>query len=292
MNKNIFKKSLLSILVFSLFSTEVLSKTLEVVFPSSIHKDIRTDYLVSVLKLALDKSKIDYTLKASGIEMTHSRKMMSVENGSISIIWTAASTKTQKKLDAIKIPIYGGLMGYRVFIINKNIQSKLSLVKDLTDLHSFSIGQGIGWGDVSILKNAGFKVVVAKYNSLFKMVNLKRFDLFSRGIQEAYAEVESHKKTLPSLVVEKDLGIHYPKAVFFYVKKGNKDLKDALTIGLDRAYEDGSFVKLFKNHPYIKTALTSANMESRSWFEIKNPSFDKKDEILVQKYFDKITFAK
>ena len=290
MNKNIFRKSFLYILLFSLFTTVVYAKPLEVIYPSSTEKDTRTDYLVSVLTLALDKSKIDYSLKASGIEMTHSRKIKSVSKGGISIIWSAANRKTQKKLDAIKIPIYGGLMGYRVFIINKEIQDKLSLVKDLDDLRSFTVGQGIGWGGAKILKHAKFKVVEAKYNSLFKMVDLKRFDLFSRGIQEAYPEVDIRKTLLPSLVVEKDLGVHYPKAVFFYVKKGNKELKDALEMGLNMAYEDGSFLKLFKNHSYIKKALTDANMESRRWFKIENPFFDKKDEVLVQKYFDKISF--
>ena len=141
---NIFWKSIIIIIVFFLFSTNGFSEPIEVIYPISSEKDTRTNYLVAVLKLALEKSETPYSLKASRMEMSHSQKIRSVAQGKISVIWSAASRKTEEILDPIKIPIYGGLMGYRIFIIHKETQPALAKVKNLESLRSFEMGSGAG----------------------------------------------------------------------------------------------------------------------------------------------------
>jgi len=282
------------VLIFFLIfccSAECFSEPLKVIYPIASEKDTRTDYLVGVLNLALQKSGIPYSLEAAEVEMTHSRKISSVAQGIVSVIWTAASSETEKRIDPIKIPIYGGLMGYRVFIINQKLQPALADVKSMEELQTFSVGAGIGWISVDLLKNAGFNVSVAKYESLFKMVNIGRFDLFPRGIQEAFAETQAHGAALPSLAVEKYIGLHYDNAVFIYVRKGNSRLKNAIQTGLGKAYEDGSFKQFFQNHPFIKSTIERADFIDRRWFEIENPYFNKDDQKAVQKYYDRVSFG-
>jgi len=235
----------------------------------------------------MEKSGTPFFLKPSQMKMTHTRKIRSVAEGLVSLIWTSANRTTYEILDPIKIPIYGGLMGYRIFIIHRDTESELAAVKDLETLRSFTVGQGIGWDDVDILRNAGFEVMTAQYDSLFKMVERKRFKLFSRGVQEAYSELEVRKAENPTLDVDKYIGLHYPKAVFIYVRKGNWGLKQAITAGLEKAYEDGSFTQLFRSHLFIRRTLERANIATRRWFELENPFLDKEDLDIILKYSEK-----
>jgi len=289
---NIFWKSNIIIIVLFLFSTSGFAGPIEVVYPVSSKKDTRTDYLVAVLKLALEKSGMPYSLKASPEEMTHLRKIRSVAQGKISVVWSAASRETEKTLEPIKIPIYGGLMGYRVFIVHKDTQPALARVKNLASLRTFAMGSGEGWNCNKILRNAGFNLSVAGYESLFKMINCKRIALFPRGVQEAYAEVEARKTTLPWLDIDKYLGLHYINPVFIYVSKSNSRLKHAIKTGLDRAYDNGSFKRFFQNHPFIKTVSKQADMADRRWFELEDPSINREVLNGIQKYYDKVSFTK
>ncbi len=277
-------------LFFCICSSNVQAEPIDVVYPKAIKNDRRTEYLLGVLKLALDKSDHSYRLREYSPKMTQSRKIWSLIAGNISVIWYASNYEMEKKIDPIKIPIYGGLMGYRIFIIHKDTQAMLSSVTDLESLRSFTMGQGIGWDDAIILKEAGFTVNIAPYNNLFIMVSRKRFDLMPRAPMEAYVEVEHRQADFPSLRVEKNIGIHYPKAVFMYVRKGNSQLKKIISLGLEKAYEDGSFNQFFRNHPFVKSALQKANIKKRHWFELNNPFFSKEDEKQLQRYFDKVSF--
>ncbi|WP_395022427.1 substrate-binding periplasmic protein [Dongia sp.] len=227
----------------------------------------RWNYALGLIELALKESGRDTQLKPTSEEMSQTRAARELELGHIDFIWTGTSADYEQRFRAVRIPVMRGLDGYRICVINPDRQAAFSAVRSLDDLRKLTIGQDPGWSDVKVLDAAGFKLETAPYDSLFEMVDRGRFDCFLRGAHEAPTEVMKH----PGLAVENDLLIVYPFTSFFFVNKENAALAEDLENGLKKAYEDGSFMAYFKNHPAIKAIFEQTHIEQRRRFDIPNP---------------------
>jgi hypothetical protein len=85
-------------------------------------------------------------------------------------------------------------------------------------LQKFTVGQGEPWADARILDANGFKLVLANgYVGLFKMLDARRFDLLSRGIDEIWSEWQLHRTHIPSVQIERALILHYPMPRYYFV---------------------------------------------------------------------------
>ena len=226
----------------------------------------RWDYALTLIELALKESGREYTLKPTDDEMSQTRAARELELGNIDFIWTGTSAEYERRLHAVRVPVLRGLEGYRVCIIKPDRQPTFKAVQTLADLETLTIGQDPGWSDVAILEASGFQIVKAPYELLFGMVAGDRFDCFLRGAHEAPGEVAKH----PGLAVESELLIVYPFASFFFVNKTDAALAEALETGMKKAYEDGSFMAHFNNHPAIKAIFEQAQIEKRRRFDIPN----------------------
>ncbi|WP_221935054.1 transporter substrate-binding domain-containing protein [Catenovulum sediminis] len=171
----------------------------------------------------------------------------------------------------IRIPLFKGLLGHRIFIIRQGEQHRFSNVRSLSDLAEFKMGQGANWADTKVLNAAGLNVVTTtKYHNLFYMLEGGRFDLFPRGVHEPFAEVASRPEL--NLTVEEDLLLVYPLAAYFFVNSNNFKLAQAIENGLLEMIEDGSFDEFFYSNPMISQALKNAELERRKIFRISNPN--------------------
>jgi len=194
------------------------------------------------------------------------------------MLWTSSYADLVEQFLPIRIPIFKGLLGYRLLIINKNDQSKFDQVQSLADLKKLTLGQGRTWGDTHILESAGFKVVkVTKYQSLFYMVDGGRFDAFPRGVHEPYGEIAKHPEL--NLTVEKHLMLSYKMPMYLFVSRESKELAKNIETGLNRAIADGSFDEVFYGDPMVKSALEMADMKNRRTFYIDNPLLSKETPI-------------
>ncbi len=233
--------------------------------------DPRWDYAIRVIELAIDRSGRDYKLQATKERMTQARAARELEAGRIDFIWAGTSADYEQRFRPIRVPLLRGLEGYRICVINADQQPAFSAIQTIDDLKRFSIGQGQGWSDVTILEAAGFMVVTALSNNLPAMLEHRRFDCFLRGVHEARGDVARYKAEHASLAVESDVMLVYPFASFFFVNKDNAALAEALESGLKKAYEDGSFMALFNSHPAIKSIFADTRMEQRRRFDVPNP---------------------
>jgi len=77
---------------------------------------------------------------------------------------------------------------------------------------------------------------------------------------------------IPGLAVEKDMLIYYPTPGYIFTSKNNLTLADRLERGFRIALQDGSFDKIFYNHPGIKEALERGNLKNRRIFNLENTS--------------------
>ena len=242
----------------------------DIVYPSSSDSaDTRANYYVKLLELAMGKTGVPYTLHSFVFETSGSRVRQRIQDEQdINLTWALTSKEWEQSLATVRVPLDKGILGWRLFLINKRDEEKVAAVHTLEQLAQYAAGQQRDWTDVAILRSNGLKVVdTAIYESMFKMLTADRFQYFPRGVGEIWAEEERNASL--GLEVEPTLALHYPVQTFFFVSRKNQRLHDLLEQGLHAALRDGSFEKLFEQ--YNGEALKKAKLESRRVFELKVP---------------------
>jgi hypothetical protein len=232
--------------------------------------DVRDVYPLKLLQLALDKSgTTKYVLQVSDTPMLQGRAFVELAQGNtIRVAWGMTSIKRESELLPIRIPMFKGLIGWRLPLVREDRSEMFSEVRELQDLRRFVAGQGHDWPDTDILRGNGIEVVgVPLYESLFRMLSLGRFDYFPRSIVEIWAEEEQHRKD--GIVIDQHLLIRYPTAFYYFVNKKDVVLADTLRNGLERALADGSFDRLFCMQ-YAQN-IAQARLEQRTTIVLLNP---------------------
>jgi len=242
--------------------------------------DPNAAYAIKMLKLAIAHSdNPKYQVDVIKQDFTQARVNEEVRTGGLlDLCWTASDAQIEAQLLPVRIPLFKGLLGYRIFIINKNNQAKFDKVKTLDDLKKLTLGQGRTWADGRILEANGFTVVKAnKYSSLFNMVEGGRFDGFPRGVHEPFGELESHPEL--ELAVEKTLMVYYQMPFYLFVSHENKALATLLETGFERAIVNGDFDKVFYGDKAIQDVMQKADMKNRKLFKLDNPTLSKETPI-------------
>ncbi|WP_191968685.1 diguanylate cyclase [Cellvibrio sp. KY-GH-1] len=242
--------------------------------------DPNASYAIKMLKLAIAHSdNPNYQLEISHENFTQTRTNEEVRSkGLLDVCWASSDSDIEAQLRPIRIPLFKGLLGYRIFIINKNDQAKFSHVKTLEELKKLTIGQGRTWADGRILEANGFNVIKTnKYPSLFYMVEGGRFDAFPRGVNEPFGELETRPNM--ELAVEKSLMLYYRMPFYLFVAPDNQSLAKDLETGFARAIANGEFDKVFYGDKAIQDVMQKANMKNRKLFKLDNPLLSKETPV-------------
>jgi hypothetical protein len=225
-----------------------------------VHTGTFPDYALKILQLALKKAKKNYQLIEVTSAMSAPRIIKLIEEEDEqgpNIYWAGRSDELEQRLGAIYFPIDRGLIAYRILLIQKQDQTKFNKVVGLPDLRKFSFLQGLAWSDITILRNAGLEVKEGPPQNLHNMLGAHRADAIPRSILDIQRELDYWKKSIPTLSMEKEIALLYKHfMVFFFVSKKNHELNNAINMGLKRAFEDGSFMQVFRNDPDVSRALT------------------------------------
>ncbi len=231
--------------------------------------DPQQQYMLALLRLACEKANADCKLQAAN-PMVQSRAILQLQrpHSSIDVLWTMTSKERERQLLPVRIPLYKGLIGWRVALLGEGREQLLADVKTVDDLRAYSAGQGHDWPDVNILRAAGLSVVTSSdYEPLFSMLNQQRFDYFPRGVIEVENEYLAHRRS--GITIDPHILIHYPTAFYFFVAPGNKALAGMLETGLERAIADGSFERLFRQ--FNAGALRRLQLDKRVIIRLGNP---------------------
>ena len=244
-----------AIILRIMLGTAAFAGTLEVVRERpEAAGDTRYDHYWQLLAQALSITQSDFggfTLRESTRPMTERRALEELETGSdnITVLVHGNVADYEQRLLPIRFPLDKGLLGYRVFLIRAEMQSRLDLVGGLEDLRRYSIGQGRDWGDVTILRQAGLNVVEGtSYEGLFDMLAAGRFELFSRSVVEVGEELAREKPAHPALALERHLLLFYPLTRYFYVARSpaGQALAQRISDGLERMLRGGGFERMFQ----------------------------------------------
>ncbi len=237
--------------------------------------DVRYSYDYRLLKLALDKTVADYgpyELRPSA-PMNFLRALTELRRNQYpNFVMKQSYTETAgtpEEFEFIEIPVDRGIVGYRVCFTSKGNVDALQKTESLEALQQFSIGQGVGWVDNTILEHNGFRVVeVPIYESLFTMVASRRFDLLCRGANEVLYEWKAHQD-IPNFTLDEHILIYYPLPRFFSYHRANRAVMQRIHEGLRRAYADGSFVALWEQ--FYQESIDFAQLDTRRRFILENP---------------------
>lgn len=242
------------------------------VYPLHSNGEDPEAYVVELLRLALAHSGGDYQLEPSLEPMPQSRAQLSLErnDGRVQLMWTMTTREREADLLPIRIPIYKGLISWRVFLVRADQRDLLAGVTRREQLEALRMGQRHDWPDTDILRANGFTVVTTPgYENLFRMLDAGRFELFPREVVVAWDEQRRAEADGLHLAVDDHLVLHYPTAFYFFTSRQRPELAAAIQRGLEAAIADGSFEHLFQR--YHGETLRRARMERRRVIELVNP---------------------
>ncbi|OJF67500.1 amino acid ABC transporter substrate-binding protein [Alteromonas sp. V450] len=232
--------------------------------------DERTQYPVALLKLALDKTGVNYELKPSDRILLTGKAMRQLrENREVNIVWSMTDSQREKELTPIRIPIAKGLIGLRVFAVSTDKKSKFDNLLSLNDMRRLVPIQGEEWPDTKILQANGFNVfTVPDYREAYAMIIQGKGDFFPRSVMEINAELQAQGSS-KGLHLEENFALYYPTAMYYFVSASNKILANLIETGLKRAIDDGSFEALFQST--YSPILASLDIDERKIFTLENP---------------------
>jgi hypothetical protein len=249
------------------------AKVREIRYPGFVESDViyskRTRYYATLLELALSHSEHEFSLTPVKVPtITGSRNTRYLDNGLYDINWMHTTRDREQALIPIRIPLLKGLIGWRIFFIHPEQQTRFENVNTADELKPFIAGLGHDWPDTQILNINGFNTsTTTGRNSLLKMLSHQRIDYYPRSLMEIWEEIEVFDTR--GALVDENIALHYPSAVYFFVPKRDPDLAELIQSGLEASIADGSFDEAF--YEYFGEYIARANLEKRAVISIPNP---------------------
>ena len=239
-------------------------------YPRSISdSDMRDIYPVRLLSLALDQTGVNYKLVPTDTFMLKRKALQRLEtNRVVNVVWSVTNKQREQRLLPIRIPIYKGLIGWRVLLIRDDMAERFKYIQQYEHLIKLTAVQGRDWPDTKILQANGFEVTTSdNYGSLFNIIRQARADFFPRSVVEVWGELENPDFN-ERLALEPTIGIRYPNTLYYFVNKNSVPLANLLERGLKIAIANGKFDELFFNvHQPI---LNKLKLKERRFFDLEN----------------------
>lgn len=231
-----------------------------------IEDSIHVKYTIELLKLALEKTGVRFEINPTD-EITLQSKAFNLlsNNRSINIVWSMTNEQREADFLPIRVPIFKGLIGWRVLLVEPNMLPKL----ERSNLREHSVVQGMDWPDTKILQANGFNVVNAtNYDEAFMIMHRSQAGMFPRSVIEVIAEM-ADDNLRRDLMIEPNYVLQYPAAMYFFVNKRDKILARLLEQGFAKAIADGTFDALF-NATYLPV-LEELKVSQRTLVKLTNP---------------------
>jgi len=239
-------------------------------WPKTMQADERGSYPIELLQLALSKSNHSIVARPSEFAMSQYRTLKQLEmNKGIDVVWTMTNAEREHQLRPIRIPIDRGLIGWRLLAIQQKDFELFQSLPDETALKTLLTVQGIDWPDYKILQTNGFKVAPSNFfDGMYQMLQVGRVRFFARSLTEIWPELKSLRDSDRPIVVAPRWVLHYPAALYFFVRNDDEELASAIESGLEAALKDGSMKNLFLQH--FQGILDQADLQHREVVELTN----------------------
>ncbi|MFT6993085.1 MAG: hypothetical protein ACJASL_005087 [Paraglaciecola sp.] len=252
------------------FSVNVHSASWQITFPRPLVTASTIDeYPLQLLSLALEQTGVNYQLKPSDNVLSKGKAIDRLQdNREINIVWGMTNPQREKDLLPIRIPIFKGLIGWRLLLIRQDMAERFTYIQQFEHLVKLSPLQGRDWPDTKILQSNGFEVITERTSpAMMDMLGNAQGDFFPRSIIEIWEEL-AKSDVANQLQIQPSLGIHYPAAIYFFVNKKSVPLANLIERGLEKAIKNGTYEALFVEN--YKTYIDKAQIENRKFYQLEN----------------------
>jgi hypothetical protein len=204
-----------------------------------------------LLGLALEKAGFALQLQPMASQ-SWMRQIRELHGGFVDVAPLPAASEAYGAFDLrrIHLPLRPGLLGLRLFICRADRVPELAQWRDLPQFQqALRLGYGSDWADRPLMQRLGFKLVTARTTeALYDLLQSGQCDVLSRGLNEVETELAYFGRPTPHqqsrFVVLPGVALHYPLDDCFFASPQRADLHQALTLGLQVAVADGSWVRL------------------------------------------------
>lgn len=223
-------------------------------------EDASHDYFLQLLSLALNAVDDESHFKIKIIPHPGQGRVMRLlaKDQFYDVAWTGFSLDRSNNLIRVPFPLFKGGLGVRGSIVRKR-DEWINGVFDLQSIADKAICQGIDWPDSTILKKQGLKVLeIAQFDSVLKMLELGRCDLFPLSVFEGQAELDLVQNSHPKLKFTTEFLITYYQEMNFYLNKSKVHLANRILNGLNILKSTGALNTFMQNHTLTKNAFPSS----------------------------------
>lgn len=250
--------------------------------------DVRQNYPHRILQAALEATIEEYgtyELIGTGVGLTRNRALAELLRGEL-INVHVAPTRPEWETSAlvVKIPVMKGLLSYRLLLIKRSDSDLFSTISTIDELKSLKAGSGTQWSTTIAMEEAGFKIEKStNYESLFKMLNIGRFDYFPRGLTEVFEEFDNIIPNYPSLIIDESILLYMFTPTYFFICPNNPELSERIQVGMERIIDNGTLDILF--YERFGEVIERSNLQNRRIISIENPLIADKAILEVDKYW-------
>jgi len=205
-------------------------------------------FIEQLLDIIFLKQNLTLDLVYEKEHITQGRALKELNNDAvIDLTWSVTTSAREQSLTPIRIPLYQGLIGWRVFIINKHQQEKFDEINNLAALGEMLAIQRFDWPDYQVFIENNLNVDGnLAFSQMYKAIENGLADYFPRSVLEVTRELKSINSN--KLAIEKSVLLKYPSSYYFFVGKQNPELAQTIKKGFELALADGSYQRLFQQH--------------------------------------------
>jgi ABC-type amino acid transport substrate-binding protein len=187
-------------------------------------------------------------------DLPRERLRQMLTDGQLDVMWSTTTPEREVQALPVRFNLLKGTNELRFLLVRAADLPRLLPLRTLDALRTLRAGAGTFWSDAQILRANGFAVeTTPKFESLFRMLQLGRFDFIPRTREEIDAELlrfaDLKLAELPGVALQ------YRQPLYFFVARDKPQLAERLLRGLTLAAADGSFDTLFMAEPALRAAL-------------------------------------
>ncbi|EWH08413.1 hypothetical protein DS2_17467 [Catenovulum agarivorans DS-2] len=233
------------------------------------------EYNKRILQMALANVDMQgVTLNAVTDKLSREQAFTQMDRGDIDVMWLNTSQELEDRFIPVRVPMFKGLMSYRVLMIRQGNESRFADVNDFQQFRQLKGGVGRFWTTTKVFKAENINsVLTTKATNLYPMLEGGRFDYIPRGVMEIAPELKKYSN-LP-LALEKTLLLHLPTAVYPFVSKSNPKLAVKIEEGMLNAIDSGEFDAYFKTTSQYQDTLKIISQYKWKVIPINNPILPK-----------------
>lgn len=225
------------------------------------------------LALSLSSNGQEKIIVRRNISASQNEALKIIEqNQGLDVYWVGTSIDREKKLLPIRIPIYKGLLGFRMSLLHRDTASKFYGLTQADQVFQFQACLGADWPDADIFEANGFKVKRNhEYRGLLHDVIHKRCDFLPLSVSEINAEYKDNKGDYRALRLYNRFIFYYPFPMYFFVNKNNSELAKRIEAGLEMAIDNGDFDLYMKQSQVTRHLFPIDNWINVQYISMKNP---------------------